>query len=71
MTTGWRPTCDCDAGDPVPCVCLDPFSGSGTTGLEADRLGRDAILCELSEEYVTMSETRIYNDAPLFAEVVT
>jgi DNA modification methylase len=70
-TTGWRPTCDCDAGAPVPCTVLDPFSGAGTTGLVADRLGRDAILCELNPAYVQMAEERIYNDAPLFVEVET
>src|SRR5690606_25003482 len=30
VTTGWRPGCDCNAGDPVPCMVLDPFAGSGT-----------------------------------------
>ena len=39
-TTGWRPSCECEAGDPVPCVVLDPFAGSGTTGVVAHKLGR-------------------------------
>ena len=43
-------SCECDA-EAVPATCLDPFSGAGTTGLVADRLGRDAILIELSPEY--------------------
>jgi hypothetical protein len=30
-TLGWHPTCDHDA-EPVPCIVLDPFAGSGTTG---------------------------------------
>ncbi|HEY1188793.1 MAG TPA: site-specific DNA-methyltransferase, partial [Gemmata sp.] len=30
---------------------LDPFGGSGTTGMVADRLGRDAVLVELNPEY--------------------
>jgi len=59
------------AGSAEGDTVLDPFGGSGTVGLVADRLGRDAILCELNPEYVEMAETRIYNDAPLFAEVVT
>ena len=53
--------------DPVPCTILDPFGGSGTTGLVAGRLGRDAILIELNPEYVEMARRRIVEDAPLFA----
>ena len=41
VTTGWLPSCDCKA-DTVPATVLDPFAGSGTVGLVADRLGRDA-----------------------------
>lgn len=48
---------------------LDPFGGAGTTGLVADRLGRDAILCELNPDYATMAQRRITGDAPLFANV--
>lgn len=47
---------------------LDPFGGAGTTGLVADRLGRNAILIELNPEYAAMAERRITADAPLFAE---
>ena len=39
-TTGWHPGCACEAGAPVPCVVLDMFAGSGTTGVVAYRLGR-------------------------------
>ena len=65
-TTGWRPTCEHDA-DPVPCTVLDPFGGAGTVGLVADRLGRDAVLIEISPEYAEMGRRRIEDDAPLFA----
>ena len=52
------------------CVVLDPFGGAGTTGLVADRLGRDAILIELNPEYAHMAEMRISEDAgPMFARV--
>lgn len=40
VTTGWRPTCDCPEHEPVPCTVLDPFAGSGTTGIVAVSLGR-------------------------------
>jgi DNA modification methylase len=48
---------------------LDPFGGSGTVGLEADRLDRDAILIELNPEYAAMARRRITADAPLLVEI--
>ena len=39
-------------------LVLDPFSGSGTTGLVAAELNRKAVLIELNEEYVAHSKTR-------------
>ena len=84
-TTGWSPSCECVAitdgptgweecsktrpPDTVPAVVLDPFGGSGTVGLVADRLGRDAILIELNPEYADMARVRIAKDAPLLTEV--
>ena len=68
-TLGWRPGCDCGAAV-APCTVLDPFGGSGTTGLVADKLGRHAILIELNPEYVEMARNRIQDDAPLLTEVV-
>ena len=67
-TAGWQPTCEHDT-EPAPCTVLDPFGGSGTVGLVADRLGRDAILIELNPEYAEIAERRIYSDAPLLADV--
>jgi DNA modification methylase len=43
---------------------LDPFAGAGTTGLVADRLGRDAILIEANSDYADMARQRIAADAP-------
>lgn len=57
------------AGCPGGGIVLDPFGGAGTTGLVADRLGRDAILIELNPAYVEIARRRIENDAPLFAKV--
>jgi len=59
LTTGWRPTCTCDAGEPVPATVLDPFGGAGTTALAAEQLGRDAILIDLNPEYAAMARKRI------------
>jgi len=57
------------AGCPRGGTVLDPFGGAGTTGLVADRLGRNAILIELNPDYVAMAERRIRNDAGMFAEI--
>lgn len=57
------------AGCPEGGTVLDPFGGAGTTGLVADRHHRDAILIELNPEYAEMARKRIFNDAPLFADV--
>ena len=61
VTTGWKPTCECEgAGLWVrPCVVLDPFAGSGTTLLVAERLGRDSLGIELNPEYIAIAERRI------------
>jgi DNA modification methylase len=43
----------------VPCTVLDPFAGSGTTGEVAVRLGREAVLIELSADYCQLIEQRL------------
>lgn len=53
----------------VPATILDCFGGSGTVGLVADRLQRDAVLIELSPAYAAMARNRISADAGMFAEV--
>jgi hypothetical protein len=45
--------------DPVPCVVLDPFVGSGTTAIVAVRLGRRAVGIDLSPEYTAMVERQL------------
>ena len=57
------------AGCPAGGNVLDPFGGAGTTGLVADRLQRNATLIELNPEYAEMADARIYDDAPLLAEM--
>lgn len=57
------------AGCPVGGTVLDPFGGAGTTGMVADRLGRNAILIELNPEYAAIAEKRINADGGMFAQV--
>lgn len=49
------------AGCPRGGVVLDPFFGSGTTGVVAKRLGREFIGIELNPAYIKIAETRLSN----------
>jgi DNA modification methylase len=48
-------------------VVLDPFCGSGTTGVVALQLGRLFVGIDLSPTYAEMAERRIHNEAGLFS----
>ena len=57
-----------DAPDPVPCVVLDPFAGSGTVALVAAKNGRESVMIELKPEYVW--DHIVARLAPLEADLV-
>ncbi len=46
------------AGCPVLGTVLDPFAGTGTVGLVANRLGRRAVLIDLSADYLDQAMVR-------------
>lgn len=50
------------AGCPENGIVLDPFMGSGTTGIVARKLNRNFIGCELNPEYQKMATRRIFNE---------
>lgn len=52
------PACACPAGW-QPGLVLDPFMGSGTTAVVAERFGRDWLGIELNPEFVVLAEARI------------
>jgi DNA modification methylase len=57
------------AGCPEKGWVLDPFFGAGTTGLVADRFGRNCVGIELNPEYVELAKKRIYDDCPMFVQL--
>lgn len=59
FSTSWKQSCGCDPAEPVPAMILDPFSGSGTTGIAAMRRGRNFVGVEINESYAEMSQERI------------
>lgn len=59
ITLGFRPTCTCPEHEPVSGTVLDPFNGSGTTGLVALQTNRKYVGCELNPEYVRLTEKRL------------
>ena len=58
LTLAWKPTCDCNA-DKIPATVLDPFAGTGTTLLAAQRLGRSGVGVDLSEDYLNQAVKRL------------
>lgn len=57
-TNGWKATCECNAGDPIPATVGDLFTGSGTTAMVATELGRQFVGFELNPDYVILSQYR-------------
>ncbi|HEX2578642.1 MAG TPA: DNA methyltransferase [Aquihabitans sp.] len=70
LTTGWS-SCGCPGTDGLrldgwhrgngwrPGLVLDPFGGSGTTGLVATGLGRDALLFDLDARNLDLARERL------------
>jgi DNA modification methylase len=56
---GYRATCKCKAGEPVPARVLEPFNGTGTTPQTASWYGRECTAIELNPAYAEISERRV------------
>lgn len=57
-TIGWQPICTCNA-EIIPATVLDPFFGSGTTGVVAQQLWRSCIGIDLSDKYAQIGKDRM------------
>jgi len=57
-TIGWVPDCKCGVSEVEPCIVLDIFHGSGTTGAVAEYLGMKYIGIELSQENAELYDQR-------------
>ncbi len=62
---GWEPSCRCPAHSPIPALVLDPFAGSGVTGMVAREQGRSFVGFDLSPDYVALARKRIGQQNPL------
>ncbi len=63
-TIGWQPTCSCSEHVPIPCTVLDPFTGSGTTGVVARSLSRRFVGIDCKDEYLALAKRRIEATQP-------
>ena len=57
------------AGCPENGTVLDPFGGSGTTGIVANNHNRKAVLIELNAEYIEIARQRIQDQGGLFTDL--
>ena len=64
---GVQKQCDCETNETKAGTVLDPFAGSGTTGIVAANNSRNAVLLELNKEYIDIAERRINAEAGIFA----
>jgi DNA modification methylase len=63
-TIGWT---DCGHDNYRPALILDPFAGSGTTGLVATGYGHDAVLIDIDERNAVLAMERV---GPFLMEIV-
>jgi len=57
------------AGCPEGGTVLDPFGGSGTTGIVAAQHNRNAVLLELNQEYIDLAKERINKELGMMSNL--
>ncbi len=66
---GLQKQCDCETNETKAGTVLDPFGGSGTTGIVAVNNNRHAVLCELNQEYIDLAKDRINQEGGMFVDI--
>jgi len=66
---GLQKQCDCETNETKAGTVLDPFGGSGTTGIVAVNHNRHAVLCELNQEYIDLAKDRINQEGGMFVDI--
>ena len=66
---GVQKQCNCETNETKAGTVLDPFGGSGTTGIVAVNHNRHAVLCELNQEYIDLAKKRIEEQAGFLATI--
>ena len=51
----WKSGCDCGVKEVEPCIVLDPFNGSGTTGRVCHQTDRKYVGVDISEKYLDIA----------------
>lgn len=58
-TIGWKKACNCSTNDLSRCTILDPFCGSGTTGVVCLQHNQNFIGIDGKNEYLQLAENRL------------
>jgi site-specific DNA-methyltransferase (adenine-specific) len=66
---GVQKQCNCETNETSAGTVLDPFGGSGTTGIVAVNNNRHAVLCELNQEYIDLAKDRINQEGGMFVDI--
>ena len=66
---GVQKQCNCETNETKAGTVLDPFGGSGTTGIVAVNNNRHAVLCELNQEYINLAKDRINQEGGMFVDI--
>ena len=67
---GMQKQCDCKTNETKPGTVLDPFGGSGTTGIVANNHNKNAILIELNKEYIEIATERLNKECGMFLNLI-
>jgi len=69
---GFNPSCICNTDTPtgtIKGVVIDPFGGSGTTSIVAEKQYKDSILIEPNKKYVEIAKRRLKREIGMFLEI--